>query len=266
MTVDLTVSEAMSEFLAALPSDQRPAVARELQRFGRWFGSDRPMSTVKRLDVERYQLQQEQSGAGPDRLEPLRDFFSLARKRGLLTEAVATVIRTRRKSGNGRMGRQSAAETPEIQLTRVGREQLQAQLEQLEQVDRPHGEDELRRAAADKDFRENAPYDAAKQHLAEIHRKINDIKGVLATGTVVEHTASERIGMGSRVCVIDMEDNEQISYTLVGPGEIDSRQGKISIQSPVGRALSDHRVGDVVEVTVPAGVMRYRIERIEKGA
>ena len=66
------------------------------------------------------------------------------------------------------------------------------------------------------------------------------------------------------MCSSDLEEDEEITYTLVGPGEIDARSGKISIQSPVGRALDLRGVGDTVEVSVPAGMVRYRIVRIER--
>lgn len=267
MSVDVSVSEAMTEFVTAIPAADRPSAARELQRFGRWFGTDRPLRSVTRLDVERYQAQQEDSGAASAvRLEPLKDFFTFARKKKFLTEAVATAIRIKRRTpASAGSGFATRPETHTVLLTRTGVEQLRSQLEQLDSIERPAAEDQLRLAAADKDFRENAPYDAAKQHLAEIHRKMHEIRAVLATGEVVDSTDTERTGIGTTVIVRDLGEDEELSYTLVGPGEIDSRQGKISIQSPVGRALADRGLGDIVEVSVPAGVVRYRIERIERG-
>jgi len=89
---------------------------------------------------------------------------------------------------------------------------------------------------------------------------------VIASGHVVESTNTTRVTIGMMVSVRDLEEEEELSYLLVGPGQIDSRQGKISIQSPVGRALDNRGVGDIVEVSVPAGVVRYRIERIERGS
>jgi len=71
------------------------------------------------------------------------------------------------------------------------------------------------------------------------------------------------VGLGTRVVLRDLDADEEVTYTLVGPGEINARQGRISIQSPVGRALVDHAAGDIVEVDTPAGIIRYRIERIE---
>jgi transcription elongation factor GreA len=269
MAVDVTLSEAMSEYVSGVAAEHRPAVARELQRFGRWFGSDRPVRTVTRLDLERYQAQQEDNGSGNStRLEPLKDFFTFARKRKLLDEAVATALRIKRRATNATAARGESARSdePTLQLTRAGLEQLQSQLERLDNVERPAAEHELQLAAADKDFRENAPYDAAKQHLAEIHRKMSEIKATIAQGQVVETRTVTRVGIGSTVIVADLEEDEEITYNLVGPGEIDARKGKISIQSPVGQALDRRSIGDVVEVEVPAGVVRYKILRIELGS
>jgi transcription elongation factor GreA len=120
----------------------------------------------------------------------------------------------------------------------------------------------MARAAADKDFRENAPYDAAKQHRAEIQRKIDEIKETLSRAAIVDQAGVDRATVGNVVVVRDLDEDEEFSYTLVGPGE--RGPGKISVHSPVGKALVDHAVGDVVAVTVPAGVHRYRVERIER--
>ena len=103
----------------------------------------------------------------------------------------------------------------------------------------------MQRAAADKDFRENAPYDAAKEHRAVIQRRIDEIKETLSHAAIVDETSEDRVGVGTRVVVRDLDEDEEFSYTLVGPGE--RGIGKISTQSPVGRALLDHIVGDVVQ-------------------
>jgi transcription elongation factor GreA len=95
---------------------------------------------------------------------------------------------------------------------------------------------------------------------------MGEIKATIAQGQVVETTNATRVGIGSTVVVADLEEDEEITYTLVGPGEIDARKGKISIQSPVGRALDLRGVGDIVEVDVPAGMVRYKILRIELGS
>jgi len=94
---------------------------------------------------------------------------------------------------------------------------------------------------------------------------VNEIKATFSNAViVVETTATDRTGLGSTVVVRDLDEDDDLTYTLVGPGEIDARNGKISIQSPVGRALNDREVGDIVEVSTPAGVARFRVESISR--
>ena len=92
------------------------------------------------------------------------------------------------------------------------------------------------------------------------------IRATLSRATIVaEQQRTDRVGLGSRVVVRALdEDDDELTYTLVGPGEVDPRNGKISAQSPVGRAFMDRQPGETVEVETPAGVTRYRIERIER--
>jgi transcription elongation factor GreA len=124
----------------------------------------------------------------------------------------------------------------------------------------------MQRAAADKDFRENAPYHAAKEELANVQTRINSLRATISAAAIVERVSAGRVGLGSRVVLRDLEADEEMTFTLVGPGEIDARRGRISIQSPVAQALIDRSEGDDVAVQTPVGVTRYRIERIESGA
>jgi transcription elongation factor GreA len=100
--------------------------------------------------------------------------------------------------------------------------------------------------------------------MGEVQGQIDRLRGQIKAARVVQRQSSgERAGLGSKVILSDLEFNEELDYTLVGPGEVDTRRRRISIQSPVGNALKDHGVGDVVEVEIPSGLARYRIERIE---
>src|SRR5438094_1691719 len=122
----------------------------------------------------------------------------------------------------------------------------------------------MRRAAADKYFRENAPYDAAKQRLSEVQTRINDIRKTLSAASIYTGDSTEAVDMGTIVTLHSMIEDEQVIYTIVGPGEISAREGRISTQSPVGSALIDRRVGEVIEVQTPSGPHSFRIEKIER--
>jgi transcription elongation factor GreA len=127
--------------------------------------------------------------------------------------------------------------------------------------------EDLAAAYQDRDFRENAPYDEAKRRMGEVQGQIDRLKGQIKAARVVERVMSdERVGLGSKVALRDLQFDEELDYVLVGPGEVDTRNRRISIQSPVGSALKDRGVGEIVEVDIPSGKARYRIERIEHAA
>src|SRR5262249_18279165 len=149
-----------------------------------------------------------------------------------------------------------------VELTQEGLNLLRRELDEIEQVDMPAVREDLAAAYQDRDFRENAPYDEAKRHMADLQRRADRLRAQIKAARIVEReTSTERAGLGSRVVLKDLQYEEELDYTLVGPGEVDTRNRRISIQSPVGSALKDHYVGDEIEVEIPSGKARYRIER-----
>jgi transcription elongation factor GreA len=262
---DLTVGEAIRNYISALKPDARPMIAPELQRFARWFGPERRMNELNAPLLERYQEQMDASGMdSKTRLEPLRQFLSDARSKKLLDVALANAVKVRRKSAAERASASGPAAVQTIEITQGGHDQLQLELRRLEQEERPRATEHVARARADGDLRENAPYHAARETLQEIDRKIGEIKETLSAAVIVGESSGERAGLGTTVIVRDLHEDEELTYTLVGPGDVDRRGGRISIQSPVGQALIDRTVGETIDVKVPAGTLRYRIERIER--
>lgn len=265
---NVTLGQAAGSYLAGLTQEDRNSQAADLNSFARWFGPQRPLRSITPPDLERYQDQmmaESRTGVSQS-LEALRAFFVEARRQRWIDCNLAVNIKMKRKKAPEQPKGAAAepAEGEQIRLTREGQQKLLEELSYLETEMRPKIAEELRRAAADKDFRENAPYDVAKQHQGEVEARIRELKRILETGQVVEDTGPAHVvDLGSRVTLRDLAEDEEIVYTLVGPGEIDPRRGKISIQSPVGRALTGKVVGDEVEVQVPAGTLRLRVEKVE---
>jgi transcription elongation factor GreA len=118
---------------------------------------------------------------------------------------------------------------------------------------------------ADKDFRENAPLDAARNEQAHLEARIKDIDATLRRAVVLDQGA-EHPGdvsqIGDNVTIKDLRNGREMSYTLVNSDEVRSGQGKISIASPVGKAVYQRRAGEEVEVEAPSGTFRVRIESI----
>jgi transcription elongation factor GreA len=147
-------------------------------------------------------------------------------------------------------------------LTPEGEKKLQAELAELTGPRREELAQRLRSAIQMGDLSENADYHKAKEDQAFLEGRIQEIEAVLRNVVIIEKTNSDRIAVGSTVTV--QEDNyDPETYYLVGAKEADPRNGKISNESPIGRALIDHKVGDVVEAETPGGKLKFKILKIE---
>jgi len=220
------------------------------------------VAQITKLQVERYQqFLADTAGDASTRVEGLKQFLSDLKTKKLTETNLGAGLRVRRKGGSAHARKEEAAL---VDVTREGLEQLQSELHYLETEIAPSVREDLAAAYQDRDFRENAPYDEAKRRMGEVQGQIDRLKGQIKAAHVVERVMSdERVGLGSNVVLRDLQFDEELDYTIVGPGEVDTRNRRISIQSPVGSALKDRAVGEIVEVDIPSGKARYRIERIE---
>jgi len=259
----VTLGQASARYLGNLNGGQRELAASEINRFVRHIGANKDVSQITKLQVERYQQYlADTAGEAATRVEALKAFLSDLKAKKLTETNLGAGLRVRRKGGSANARKEEAAV---VELTREGLDELQHQLEHLETEVAPAVREDLAAAYQDRDFRENAPYDEAKRRMGEVQGQIDRLKGQIKAARVVERTAStERAGLGSRVVLRDLQFDEELDYTLVGPGEVDTRNRRISIQSPVGSALRDRTVGETVEFDIPSGKATYRIERIEQ--
>jgi transcription elongation factor GreA len=256
------LGQVAAQYLGKLAGNQRELAASEINRFVRHVGAERPVTQITKLEVERYQQYlADTAGEGATRVEALKQFLSDLKTRKMTETNLGAGLRVRRKGGSGNVRKEEAAV---VELTREGLEQLRSELAHLETEVVPAVREDLAAAYQDHDFRENAPYDEAKRRMGEVQGQIDRLKGQIKAARVVEReTSDERVGLGSKVVLRDLQFDEELDYILVGPGEVDTRNRRISIQSPVGSALKDRAVGQIVEVEIPSGKARYRIERIE---
>lgn len=152
--------------------------------------------------------------------------------------------------------------TQQTYLTPEGAAKLKAELAELTGPRREELAQRLRSAIQMGDLSENADYHKAKEDQAFLEGRIQEIEAVLRTATIVEKTHSDVVMVGSRVTV--QEDNyDPEVYHMVGAKEADPRNSKISNESPIGRALMDHKAGDVVEAETPDGKIRFKILKVE---
>lgn len=151
-----------------------------------------------------------------------------------------------------------------IPMTKKGYETLRAELDRLHKEDRPKVIQAIAEAREHGDLRENAEYAAAKERQGFIEARIAEIKHKLREAQIIEAPdgSSETVIFGSTVQIVDLQSGEEKRYTLVGQEEADIKNSLISVQSPIGRALIGHKVGEIVEVQRPAGAVEYEIQEI----
>jgi transcription elongation factor GreA len=147
-------------------------------------------------------------------------------------------------------------------LTPEGAAKLKAELSELTGPRREELAQRLRSAIQMGDLSENADYHKAKEDQAFLEGRIQEIEAVLRTAVIVEKTQSDVVAVGSTVTVQE-ENFSPETYHIVGAKEADSRNNKISNESPIGSALMDHRVGDVVEADTPGGKIRFKILKVD---
>ena len=151
-------------------------------------------------------------------------------------------------------------------LTYAGLQKLEEELHDLKVNRRKEVAVKIREAREQGDLSENAEYDAAKDEQRDIEARIEEIEKILKNAEVVveDEVDSDKINVGCKVDVYDVEFEEEIEFQIVGSTEANNLEGKISNESPVGKALIGASIGDVVEVETPTGVMQYKVLKIQR--
>lgn len=146
-------------------------------------------------------------------------------------------------------------------MTPAGREKLRARLKQLKDVDRHANVRDIEAALEHGDLRENAEYHAAKERQGQIDAEIRMVEHILGRAQVIDPATldSNTIGFGATVKLLDLETDQEQVYALVGEHESDVDNGRISIKTPIARALLGKREGDEVTITLPKGVREYEV-------
>ncbi|MBI2830791.1 MAG: transcription elongation factor GreA [Chloroflexi bacterium] len=150
-------------------------------------------------------------------------------------------------------------------LSREGLAELEAELASLKSR-RSSAIEEVRKAAADKDFRENAPLEAARQQHGQLVGRIKELEQILKTAVIVNGSKGTnlKVNVGDTVVLQDTASGEESRYMIVSPREVDPAKSRISNVSPIGKAVIGRGIGEVVEVAVPSRKLRYHIKSIER--
>ena len=149
-------------------------------------------------------------------------------------------------------------------MSQEGYDKIVAELRQMEQVELPKVKEAIAEARDKGDLSENFEYHAAKREQGKLLSRIRFKQRILEFARVVDKSrlGGDGVGLLSRVEFTNLTTNARMAYTIVSPHEANLREGKISVKSPIGQALLKKRVGDIVEVEVPVGKMKLRIESI----
>ena len=149
-------------------------------------------------------------------------------------------------------------------MSQKGYDEMVAQIQQLETVERPKASAAIAEARDKGDLSENAEYDAAKEAQAHLETKINQLKLAIAEAKVIDTSrlSTEAVQILSTVEMTNMANNTKMRYTIVSENEANIKVGKISIKTPIAQGLLNKKVGDVVEIAIPRGTIKLRIDKI----
>src|SRR5436189_5368016 len=149
-------------------------------------------------------------------------------------------------------------------ITKETLDQMKAELQHMKGVERPAASRAIAEAREKGDLKENAEYDAAKEAQGLLEAKIKYVEGVIATARILDETNIDtgKVSILTRVTVTNLGTKKQVTYKIVSEKEADLKLGKISVTSPIGKSLLGKVVGDEVDVNVPAGVIKFKVESI----
>ncbi len=149
-------------------------------------------------------------------------------------------------------------------MSQEGYDKLVAELHELETVERPKASAAIAEAADKGDLSENSEYDAAKEHQSHLESKINELKVTIAEAKIVDTSrlSTDAVQILSKVEMTNMTTKKKMVYTIVSESEANLKEGKISIKTPIAQGLLNHKVGDVVDIKIPRGIIKLRIDKI----
>jgi transcription elongation factor GreA len=262
--IEISLGEAASRYIASLPDNERTAQLPVINKFIRWFGTERSVSGMNAAEVSNYaerQAQMDSDFAG--KIDPVKSFLAFIRREKWNPVNLATGIKIKKGKSRNTGPTQKLKREP-VPMTKLKYDELTVELAALK-VKRFEVTNAIQVAAADKDFRENAPFHAAREEKGHIEGKILEIDEMLACAVITDENATKThmVCVGDTV-VLEVNSEQEMRYKIVNPKEVAPSKGMISTISPIGKAAMGKAEGEIIEVVVPAGKLQYRIKRIER--
>jgi transcription elongation factor GreA len=248
-----------------MPQDTKKAAQPEIAKFVRWLGGDRLISSIVPSEIGEYN---EIFGAktatrdATERLSAVKLFLTFLKKKDHIDVNLAQHLRLRKSRVSALKNAATPNQTRSIRLTQSGYNEMKKQLTQL-QSERVRIVEDIQRAAADGDVRENAPLEAAREAQGMAVGKIQEIEATLKVAVIIDakNEDRDRVHIGSKFELTDTTSSKVFKYQLVEPNEANPLASKISILSPVGSAILDHKLGDEIKVKTPRGEQVFKISK-----
>ena len=233
---DLTLNALANEFLETLTNRKRQKVEPAVTKFVRWFGRDWPAKKITGQQVEQY-AQELSITAATESSPHVRAFLNFAHKQGTFQLSLAPSFRVRKSTITAKEGPKRARVVSH--LTKEGIDNINAEVKELK-AQRPALAEAINKAAADKDFRENAPLEAAREAQGRVESRIMELGAATTHGGSAEGRPGprgSRVAIGRTIALENLSNGNKVQYKLVSPSEAKISEGKISIASPVGKAV-----------------------------
>lgn len=267
----MDLSQAINQYLSRQRKEKALVIERNLQLFARWCGPDRPVKNLIPADVENYpNAAAVATGDKQTHLNIVKGFLTYLKREALTMGPTGEVMNLASHVKIPRSAKNNVISTPiiadAIAMTAAGQAAIKNELIELK-GQRVNVAESIRLAAADKDFKENAPLDAAREAQGKMEARISEIEETLRRAVTIQeeaHLLQEYVAIGSTLVLENLSSGQKTRYMLVDSAEADPLSGKLSIASPVGKALVGHHPGDEVEVAAPKGVLHFRITSIGK--
>ena len=263
-SINQSVTETFQIYVRQLPDDTKQQAQPEIAKFVRWVGGERDINSLTASEIGEFSdaIASRTSSAGAaERAAHVKQFLAYLKKKGIIPVNLAQHLRLRKSRTAISVSRSYRDSGRVIRLTRSGYNDLTKKLADL-QDERVKLVEEIHKAAADKDVRENAPLEAARESQGMVMARIAELEATLKVSVIIGDTGVDRktVRIGSNVSLKDSSSGRVTGYQLVEPNEANPLTGKISIVSPVGAAILGRNSGDEVKVDTPRGEQAYRIE------
>ena len=260
----LSLNQAFQTYVRQMPQDSKKAAQPEIAKFVRWIGAERLVDSIIPSEIGEYN---EIFGAktatrdATERLSTVKLFLTFLKKKEHIKVNLAQHLRLRKSRTSGKA---IVLENPtrSVRLTLSGYNEMTKQLATL-QEERVHLVEDIQRAAADGDVRENAPLEAAREAQGMTIGKIMELEATLKVAVILDAKGQDdtRVHIGSKIELTEISSDKTVKYQLVEPNEANPLASKISIVSPVGSAILGHKLGDEVKVKTPRGDQVYKISK-----